>query len=131
MAAKRIGIAIVEHAGRYLVGVRGPEQALAGCAEFPGGKCEPEESPQDCAVRECLEETGLAVVAERLLEQTTFAYPHGEVELHFWLCRVNGKTPLAADHCGFRWVTAEELRSLPFPEANRSVVAQLTAEDRL
>lgn len=131
MAAKRIGIAIVEHDGRYLVGVRGPEQALAGCAEFPGGKCEPEESPRDCAVRECLEETGLAVVAERLLEQTAFSYPHGDVELHFWLCRVSGKSPLAADHRGFRWVTGEELRSLPFPEANRSVVVNLSAEGRL
>ncbi len=131
MAAKRIGIAIVKHAGRYLVGVRGPEQALAGCAEFPGGKCEPEESPQECAVRECREETGLAVVAERLLEETTFAHPHGEVELHFWLCAPQEPAHVTADHRGFRWVTGEELRSLPFPEANRSLVEKLTAEARL
>ena len=50
---KRIGIAVVEHAGRYLVGIRGPDVPLAGYAEFPGGKCLPNESPEDCAVREC------------------------------------------------------------------------------
>jgi 8-oxo-dGTP pyrophosphatase MutT (NUDIX family) len=57
-AATRIGIAIVEHAGRFLVGVRGDGSPLSGKAEFPGGKCHENESPAECAVRECLEETG-------------------------------------------------------------------------
>eukprot|EP00913_Durusdinium_trenchii_P035339 g33069.t1 len=54
-----IGIAVVEHAGQYLVGVRGDDGPLPGKAEFPGGKCRAGEMPRDCAVRECLEETGL------------------------------------------------------------------------
>ena len=50
---KRIGIAVVEHEGRYLVGTRGPDGPLAGYAEFPGGKCLPDELPEMCAIREC------------------------------------------------------------------------------
>ena len=64
---KRIGIAVVEQAGHYLVGLRGPDVPLAGYAEFPGGKCLPNESPEDGAVRECREESGLLVTVDRLL----------------------------------------------------------------
>lgn len=114
---------MVEHAGKFLVGVRGPEQVLGGCAEFPGGKCEADESPRDCAIRECGEETGLAVTTIRLLKQITFSYPHGDVDLHFWLCRPAGA--IHTEHQGYRWVPAAELVSLNFPEANRGVIELL------
>ncbi|HUG19005.1 MAG TPA: NUDIX domain-containing protein, partial [Planctomycetaceae bacterium] len=57
--AVRVGIAIVEHQGRYLVGTRPADADLPGKLEFPGGKCEEGESPEHAATRECLEETGL------------------------------------------------------------------------
>jgi mutator protein MutT len=122
---RQIGIAVVAHAGRYLVGVRSADQVLAGHAEFPGGKCEPGESPRACAERECREETGLDVVAERLLKQLRFTYPHGEVELHFWLCRPATSVHVRDDHRGYLWVGVDQLASLPFPEANRSVIRLL------
>jgi mutator protein MutT len=120
-----IGIAIVEHQGRYLVGVRGDEGTLPGKAEFPGGKCGCEESPEVCAVRECREETGLDVETVRLLDYRTHAYPHGTVDLHFWLCRLaEGQDPSAA-RGGFRWMTRDELATLSFPEANAMVLKAL------
>ncbi len=135
MEATRVGIAIVEHAGRFLVGFRQSDQALAGKAEFPGGKCEPGEAAQDCAVRECLEETGVPVVAERLLEHIVHEYEHGRVALDFWLCRVAvGSREPEADgpvpQNGFRWIECAELATLDFPEANRRVVDALIAESR-
>ena len=121
----RVGIAIVEHQGRYLVGVRGAEQTLPGAAEFPGGKCRAEESPEACAVRECREEAGVVVETVRLLDYREHTYPHGKVELHFWLCRlVAGQDPAAASG-GFRWVPKEELSSLSFPDANATVLKAL------
>lgn len=119
---KRIGIAIVERAGCFLVGTRGVGQDLAGFAEFPGGKCLPDEASEVCAVRECLEETGLAVAPVKLLQRLEFTYPHAVVDLHFWLC-----TPASAAEPlnGFRWVDRGELAQLPFPAANAEVVQTL------
>ena len=50
-----IAIAVVEHEGRFLIGLRPPGAPLAGLWEFAGGKLEPGETPQMAAARECLE----------------------------------------------------------------------------
>ena len=123
---KQIGIAVVEHAGRYLIGVRGPDVPLAGFAEFPGGKCMANESPIDCAVRECLEETGLAVVPERLLQHNEFEYPHGHVSLHFVLCHPANQNEVQDQHHQFRWHSVQDLKALKFPEANTDVINSIT-----
>ena len=127
---KQIGIAIVEFEGRYLVGVRKAGQDLAGFAEFPGGKCEADEQPEECAARECFEETGLAVTPVRLLDRTQHEYAHAAVDLHFWLCRAEGVSgelqrsePVLLN--GFEWKTVEQLRSLSFPEANVGILEKL------
>lgn len=123
----RVGIAIVEQAGRFLVGVRPEGVPLAGAAEFPGGKCAGEESPSACAERECLEETGLAVTAVECLEMRTHRYPHGVVEIHFWICRPVNATAGAPLLGNFRWADAAELPTLPFPDANATVIESLMA----
>jgi len=123
----QIGIAVVEHRGRYLVGLRRESEQLAGLAEFPGGKCLPDETSGLCARRECLEETGLDVQAIDLLMRRTFTYPHGTFDLHFWLCRPTPRAEIAENHKGYRWVPAAELSSLKFPEANKPLVEVLLA----
>jgi mutator protein MutT len=124
-AAKRIGIAVVEHDNRYLVGIRGPGIPLAGFAEFPGGKFLEKETPEDCAIRECLEEAGLAVTAYRLLERREFEYPHGRVDLHFMLCHPVRPQDVREHHGEFHWATVVELKSMKFPEANADIVTLL------
>ncbi|MEZ6127993.1 MAG: CbiX/SirB N-terminal domain-containing protein [Planctomycetaceae bacterium] len=125
-AATRVAIAVVESAGRLLVGVRPKGTVLAGKSEFPGGKCEADETPRSCVVRECREETGLVVVPRQHLMTVTHTYDHGTVELHFWKCALAPDVPdLAKPTDPFRWVDFEELQTLDFPEANRSVLAML------
>ncbi len=122
-----IGVAVVEHRGRYLVGFRGPDGPLAGYAEFPGGKCRPGEPPATCACRECQEETGLDVFAVDLLMHRPFTYPHGTFELFFWLCRPVGKVEAIPEDCrGYRWVPAAELAALHFPDANLPLIEILS-----
>ena len=113
-----IGIAVVERSDAYLVGIRPDGVPLAGYAEFPGGKCEAGETPEACAVRECREETGLAVEPGELLERRTWDYPHGRVELSFVLCRPVGD---AEPKGTVRWVPRADLAGLRFPEANAAV----------
>ncbi len=120
---QRIGIAVVERADRYLVGIRGEQAHLAGKAEFPGGKCQPGESAAECAIRECLEETGLRVNIERLLCELDFDYPHAKVQLSFLLCKLVDENAVIT--AGWKWVPARQLVDLDFPEANRSVIQML------
>lgn len=115
----------MQHKGRYLVGTRGPDGPLPGFAEFPGGKCFPDESPADCAIRECFEESGLTVSVETLVQQLEFDYPHGRVHLHFYLCHPVEVNLVGEHHRGFRWVEAAELKTLKFPDANAEVVKSL------
>lgn len=130
MTSKQIGIAVVECDGKYLVGIRGPDVPLAGFAEFPGGKCQPDEAIFDCVIRECLEETGLIVTPHELLQRIEFEYPHGEVDLHFVICHPTKRSDVRADHEGFTWVDAGQLGSMKFPDANRDVVDLLVNQPR-
>jgi 8-oxo-dGTP diphosphatase len=127
--ATPIAIAVVEHDGRFLVGRRGADSVLAGCWEFPGGKIRPAEAPSAAAERECLEETGLRVRAEKLLTQTRHAYAHGAVELHFFACRLMDVD--AAPRAPFCWTPRGELAALELPAANHRVLELLLARDAL
>jgi 8-oxo-dGTP diphosphatase len=123
--AKPIGVAVVEHLGQYLVGIRGADGPLAGYAEFPGGKCLPNERPADCACRECQEESGLEVIPVKLLLNAAFEYSHGTVDLHFWLCRPADATGVAGQHQAFHWVYPEDFKNYRFPEGNLRLIELL------
>jgi 8-oxo-dGTP diphosphatase len=120
-----VGIGIIRRQDRFLVRRRPHGSVYAGYWEFPGGKCEPGESPAEATARECLEETGLTVVMGSLRRITTYRYPHGPVELHFYDCTTDsaGAEPHAGS--GFVWVTARQLSSLRFPEANEAILEEL------
>lgn len=125
----RIGIAVVEFQRQFLIGVRPADTSLAGFHEFPGGKCQTEESAEACAVRECHEETGLEVVALNELLYEEHSYAHADVQLHFWLCRPAQDLPDLADRDlkGFCWYSAESLSELQFPEANARLIELLVS----
>lgn len=122
----RVGVAVVQWHGAFLVGVRDDTKVLAGLAEFPGGKQRDGESAIECAVRECLEETQLVVNPIRVHSCVTHRYAHGLIELTFVLCEpANEKS--APGH-GFRWVPRKELAQLNFPAANHALIEQLREE---
>ncbi|HEX5105197.1 MAG TPA: (deoxy)nucleoside triphosphate pyrophosphohydrolase [Pirellulaceae bacterium] len=119
-----IAIAVVEHEGRFLIGQRPAGVPLAGLWEFPGGKIQPGETPEAAAVRECLEETGLAV-------QPLFRYPdheqhydHGSVQLHFIAC-LPAASALPNPRPPFRWVNRQHLAEYHFPAGNRGILELL------
>jgi 8-oxo-dGTP diphosphatase len=126
----RVGIGLIGRDGRYLIRQRRPGQIMAGVWEFPGGKCEPGESPECATVRECFEEVGIAVAIDRLRERIVHRYPHGLVELLYYDCRTVDPDAEPIEDSGFRWVAAGDLRGYTFPGANGPVVAALAAEGR-
>jgi 8-oxo-dGTP diphosphatase len=120
-----IAIAVVEHEGRFLIGLRPPGVALAGLWEFPGGKIEPGETPQAAAVRECREETGLIVEPVFQYPIQCHDYEHDSVELHFIACSPVAKAELPPRE-PFRWVERAELAKREFPAGNRKLLELLT-----
>ena len=124
----RVGIGLIGRGGSYLIRQRLSGQAMAGRWEFPGGKCEPGESPEAATARECLEEVGVEVSVGELIRRTIHRYPHGDVELHYYRCLIVGDRDEPAGDSGFRWVPAADLPGYHFPEANDAVIAALARE---
>ena len=114
--------------GRVIVGVRSSDQHLAGKFEFPGGKCEPEESPAACAERECLEECGIEVRAMRLFHSEVFSYPDRTVDLSFYLCQPVEMVQQPVLQEPFQWVEQSRLMDLDFPAGNQQVIKLLRQE---
>jgi len=119
----RIAVAVVEHKGRFLVGQRPLNVPLAGYWEFPGGKIEPGESPEEAAVRECREEAGIDVDVVETYPVHEQQYEHGSVRLHFLACQPVGT--LSTPSVPFRWVARRELAELQFPAGNRQLIESL------
>jgi 8-oxo-dGTP diphosphatase len=124
--ATLVAIAVVQQNEQFLVGIRPAGKPLAGFAEFPGGKVDAGETPEQAAVRECFEESGLVVEVAEKYFSTVHRYSHGLLEIHFFHCRPvvlnqseNNSLPLPKPP--FRWVSAAELATLEFPAANHEL----------
>jgi len=119
-----VAAAVVERDGRFLLTRRLKGTHLAGTWEFPGGKCEPNETPPDCLRRELVEELAVdSQVGDRLLV-TRHAYPERIVELQFFTVTLSGE-PVPQLGQEMRWVPRAELRSLDLPEADADLITLL------
>ncbi len=125
-----VGIGVIRRGDSFLIRRRPEGTVYAGYWEFPGGKCEPGETPDQATARECLEEIGLRVVVERLRRVVIHRYPHGLVALSFHDCVTEDSTAQPDPATGFRWVPIDRLGSLRFPEANEAILADLVDEWR-
>lgn len=121
--------AIVERDGRFLLTRRLKGTHLADLWEFPGGKCEPGETYEDCLKRELLEELGVASEIGDEILVTEHAYPERTVRLHFRRCQLHGDPrPLLGQ--AMRWATRDELQTIDFPAADRELIDLLTSSSR-
>mgnify|MGYP001303361511 CR=1 FL=1 len=126
----KVAIAVVESNGHFLVGIRPDGRPLAGMSEFPGGRCESDETPRSCVVRECREETGLVVLPQKHLATVGHSYEHGTLELHFWKCCLAPDYDAMAEPAApFAWVSRDQLSEHDFPPANDEVLQLITSSD--
>ena len=122
-------IAVIERRGRLLICRRKAEDVLGGCWEFPGGKCEPDESWTQCLRRELREELGIEVkaVAPFGHMRARRVNGNGSIQFKVYRCTIakGAPRPLAAE--ALRWVSPAELVAADFPPANRRLIAKLKA----
>ena len=113
--------AVVEIEGRFLVTRRPEGVHLEGFWEFPGGKCNRDETLRDCLARELLEELDVASRVGEEIFTTTHRYPERTTELHFFRCELLGE-PRPQLGQQMRWVDRAELATLEFPPADAELI---------
>ncbi len=97
---------------------------LAGLWEFPGGKVEPGERPEETLIRELAEELGITV-QEACLAPLTFAshpYEHGHLLMPLYICRRWDGVPQSLEGQALKWVRPGRLRDLPMPPADAPLI---------
>lgn len=117
--------AVIEREGKFLITKRLETSPMGHCWEFPGGKIEPGESIEACAVRECGEEIDVVVEPVRRLREEWYDYPHGRVHLWFVLCRLVSGEPRSVQCREARWIRPEEFSQYEFPPADIGVIKDL------
>lgn len=119
--------ALVDPDGRVLIAERPPGKAMAGLWEFPGGKVEAGERPEDTLIRELSEELGITV-REACLAPLTFAshaYPDFHLLMPLYVCRRWEGQIAAKEHTRLAWVRPNRLRDYKMPPADEPLVSHL------
>lgn len=119
--------ALVDVDGRILLAQRPEGKAMAGLWEFPGGKVEPDESPEQTLIRELHEELGISV-NEACLAPLTFA-SHAYEDFHLlmplYVCRRWDGVPTGREGQTLKWVRPLRLRDYSMPPADEPLIPHL------
>lgn len=125
MKTVKVAAAIIKRSDKILISKRQTGQHLAGFWEFPGGKVECDETPEQALFRELLEELNITANKAEKFDLITFQYPEKTVELHFFLVEQFFGQEKSNEGQEIKWVNISELKASDFPEANQPVVAKL------
>lgn len=130
MAVVRVAVAVILVGKQVLLAKRPLDKNQGGLWEFPGGKIEANESPEDALIRELKEEVSVDFSAASIQPLITlpFTYPEIQVQLEVFtlMANVNALTAAyGAEGQEVRWVNFSELSAYEFPEANQEIIAAL------
>lgn len=120
--------AVIKKDGKILICRRGAGGSCAWLWEFPGGKREHGETPEECLFRECREELGIDICIHGIFEKTTYKYPEVEIAFTFFLAEIISGEMKPAVHTAVRWVLPEEMGKYVFCPADVEIVERLSNE---
>ncbi len=123
-----VGAIIVENE-KILCAQRGNEKTLPNLWEFPGGKIETGETPQQALIREIAEELLIEVdVQPEVFEETSYDYDFGRVHLTTFICYLKKGRPRLTEHLQVKWIPSEDLKSIKWAPADIPAVEKLVKE---
>jgi len=119
--------ALVDPDVRVLIAQRPIGKSMAGLWEFPGGKIERNERPEDTLIRELREELGIVVDAACLAPLTfaSHAYPDFHLLMPLYVCRRWQGTVTTLEGQTIAWVRPNRLRGYPMPPADEPLISHL------
>ena len=94
--------------------------------EFPGGKMEPGESPEEALKREIQEELETRIVVERLVQTVDWDYPKFHLKMHCYWCHVESGSLTLKEHEAACWLAKDELESVAWLPADKAVVENIS-----
>ena len=122
-----VAAAMVDSDGRVLIAQRPEGRSMAGLWEFPGGKIEADERPEDALIRELREELGIAVKEACLAPFTFASHTYGAFHLlmPLYVCRRWDGTPQPHHHAALKWVRPKDMKDYPMPAADLPLIPML------
>lgn len=120
--------AIIHNDSKLLICQRPRGKRCEMLWEFPGGKVETGETPEECLIRECREELGITIDPEKLIQEVKYDYPDVTVNISFYMCKFVDGEPTCIEHNDIRWSALNEIMELSLcPTDNK--MHNLAAED--
>ena len=116
--------AIITHNNQIFATQRGYGEFQDGW-EFPGGKMEPGETPQQALVREIREELDTEIEVGELVETVEYDYPNFHLIMHCFLCTIRSGDLVLKEHEAAKWLAKEELYSVDWLPADVKVVEKI------
>lgn len=117
---------IQDDSGRLLLAKRASGKSLAGFWEFPGGKVEEGEAPEDALCRELREELLIEAEVTEAMEPVEHSYGAFSIRLLPFLAKIRSGTPIPVEHSEIAWVGREEIETATLAPADVPVLAQLS-----
>jgi len=120
-------VALIDADGRILLAQRPEGKSLAGLWEFPGGKVDPGETPEQALIRELQEELGIDTWASCLapLSFASHSYDDFHLLMPLYACRRWNGIPQPQEGQKLAWVRAQDLSSYPMPPADLPLIPVL------
>ena len=122
-----VAAALIDRDGRVLLAQRPPNKSMAGLWEFPGGKVEDGENPEDALIRELNEELGIDTWGSCLapLSFASHSYEGFHLLMPLFACRKWIGTPMAMEGQVLKWVSKSDLKNYAMPPADIPLIAAI------
>ncbi len=117
--------ALIRDGERFFICQRPWHKVRGGCWEFPGGKTEPGETPEEALVRECREELDVTLNVGALYFDLVHRYPDITVHLYLYECAIAAGTPQLLEHAASAWITKDSIADYEFCPADKEILERL------